>query len=85
MFRFNNPDALMTLLIVVAAYCVIRALETASTRWLLLAGLVMGFSFLAKGLQPFTVLPGARAGVPGLRADAVLRRLLADARAPAWR
>jgi len=26
MFRFNNPDALMTLLIVLAAYCVTRAL-----------------------------------------------------------
>ncbi|MDT4956601.1 MAG: hypothetical protein QOD31_400, partial [Pseudonocardiales bacterium] len=39
MFRFNNPDALMTLLIVVAAYCVTRALEAASTRWLLFAGL----------------------------------------------
>jgi 4-amino-4-deoxy-L-arabinose transferase-like glycosyltransferase len=57
MFRFNNPDALMTLLVVVAAYCTTRALEKASTRWLLLAGLVIGFSFLAKGLQPFTVLP----------------------------
>ncbi len=57
MFRFNNPDALMTLLIVAAAYCTTRAVEVASTRWLLLAGLAMGFSFLAKGLQPFTVLP----------------------------
>jgi 4-amino-4-deoxy-L-arabinose transferase-like glycosyltransferase len=57
MFRFNNPDALMTLLIVAAAYCVTRALDNASTRWLALAGAAIGFSFLAKGLQPFTVLP----------------------------
>src|SRR5207244_23593 len=57
MFRFNNPDALMTLLIVAAAYCVTRAIEAAATRWLLVAGLAIGFSFLAKGLQPFTVLP----------------------------
>jgi 4-amino-4-deoxy-L-arabinose transferase-like glycosyltransferase len=57
MFRFNNPDAMMTLLLVLAAYCVTRALEQAHTKWLLLAGAVMGFSFLAKGLQPFTVLP----------------------------
>jgi 4-amino-4-deoxy-L-arabinose transferase-like glycosyltransferase len=57
MFRFNNPDAMMTLLVVAAAYCVTRALERASTKWLLLAGTVMGFSFLTKGLQPFTVLP----------------------------
>ncbi|HET9094480.1 MAG TPA: glycosyltransferase family 39 protein, partial [Solirubrobacteraceae bacterium] len=57
MFRFNNPDALMTLLVVAAAYTLTRAIETASTRWLLLTGAVMGSSFLAKGLQPFTVLP----------------------------
>jgi 4-amino-4-deoxy-L-arabinose transferase-like glycosyltransferase len=57
MFRFNNPDALMTLLVVAAAYCTIRAIEKASTKWLLITGVIMGFSFLAKGLQPFTVLP----------------------------
>ncbi|MGN6607193.1 MAG: ArnT family glycosyltransferase [Jatrophihabitans sp.] len=57
MFRFNNPDAAMTLLIVAAAYCVTRAIEVASLRWLVGAGAVMGLSFLAKGLQPFTVLP----------------------------
>jgi 4-amino-4-deoxy-L-arabinose transferase-like glycosyltransferase len=61
MFRFNNPDALMTLLIVAAAYCVVRAVESASTRWLLLAGAALGFSFLTKGLQPFTVLPALAA------------------------
>ena len=57
MFRFNNPDAMMTLLIVLAAYCTTRAIDGGSTRWLLGAGAVMGLSFLAKGLQPFTVLP----------------------------
>lgn len=57
MFRFNNPDALMVLLIVLAAYCTTRAIDSASTKWITLAGLVIGFSFLAKGLQPFTVLP----------------------------
>jgi 4-amino-4-deoxy-L-arabinose transferase-like glycosyltransferase len=57
MFRFDNPDAAMVLLVVAAAYCTTRAVETASTRWLLGAGAIMGLSFLAKGLQPFTVLP----------------------------
>jgi 4-amino-4-deoxy-L-arabinose transferase-like glycosyltransferase len=57
MFRFNNPDSLMVLLMVAAAYCTTRAIEVASTRWLLGAGAVMGLSFLAKGLQPFTLLP----------------------------
>ena len=58
MFRFNNPDALLVFLMVVAAYCVVRATETASTRWIALAGCVMGFAFLTKMLQAFLVVPG---------------------------
>jgi 4-amino-4-deoxy-L-arabinose transferase-like glycosyltransferase len=76
MFRFNNPDALMTLLIVVAAYCVTRALEAASTRWLLFAGLAIGFSFLAKGLQPFTVLPALALAYLVAAPTSLRRRLL---------
>ncbi len=75
MFRFNNPDALMTLLIVAAAYCVTRALEHASLKWLVFAGAAMGFAFLAKGLQPFTVLP-ALAAVYLVAAPTSLRRRL---------
>ena len=37
MFRFNNPDALLVLLLVAAAYAMIRALEDGRTRWLVLA------------------------------------------------
>ncbi|NJP97889.1 phospholipid carrier-dependent glycosyltransferase [Nonomuraea sp. FMUSA5-5] len=58
MFRFNNPDALLVLLLTVAAYCVIRAQERGATRWLVLAGAAIGFAFLAKMLQAFLVLPG---------------------------
>ncbi|WP_045877207.1 glycosyltransferase family 39 protein [Pseudofrankia sp. DC12] len=57
MFRFNNPDALLVLLLVFAAYCVTRALEIASWRWLTLAGIVLGFGFLTKMLQAFLVVP----------------------------
>ncbi|RSD10895.1 phospholipid carrier-dependent glycosyltransferase [Amycolatopsis eburnea] len=57
MFRFNNPDALLVLLLVAAAYCVVRAGEKASPRWLALAGVAVGFGFLAKMLQAFLVLP----------------------------
>ncbi|HWE92166.1 MAG TPA: glycosyltransferase family 39 protein [Pseudonocardiaceae bacterium] len=57
MFRFDNPDALLVLLLVAAAYAVIRAMEQASTRWLLLAGTLVGFAFLAKMMQAFLVLP----------------------------
>lgn len=58
MFRFNNPDALLVLLLTVAAYCVTRAVRTASWRWLALVGVVMGTAFLTKMLQCTVVLPG---------------------------
>jgi 4-amino-4-deoxy-L-arabinose transferase-like glycosyltransferase len=58
MFRFNNPDALLVLLMVGAAYAMTRAIEKAGTRWLLLAGVLIGCAFLAKMLQAFLVLPG---------------------------
>jgi 4-amino-4-deoxy-L-arabinose transferase-like glycosyltransferase len=57
MFRFNNPDAVLVLLLVAGAYCTVRAIETASTKWLLLAGVAVGFGFLDKMLQAFLVLP----------------------------
>jgi 4-amino-4-deoxy-L-arabinose transferase-like glycosyltransferase len=57
MFRFNNPDALLVCLLVAGAYCLIRALEGASTRWVLAVGTMIGFAFLAKMMQAFLVLP----------------------------
>src|ERR1700722_6601001 len=58
MFRFNNPDALLVLLLIVAAYCMVRATETASTRWIALAGCAVGSAFLTKMLQAVLVGPG---------------------------
>ncbi|MFF9013108.1 ArnT family glycosyltransferase [Streptomyces sp. NPDC014870] len=59
MFRFNNPDALLALLMTVAVYCVLRALEDArsGTKWLVWAGVAFGVAFLAKTLQAFLILP----------------------------
>jgi 4-amino-4-deoxy-L-arabinose transferase-like glycosyltransferase len=57
-FRFNNPDALLVLLMTAAGYAVQRALERDRTRWLVLAGLLLGFAFLTKMAQAFLVLPG---------------------------
>ncbi|OKK18165.1 glycosyl transferase [Streptomyces sp. CB00455] len=57
MFRFNNPDALLTLLLTVTVYCVLRALDGARTTWLLWAGVAVGFAFLTKTLQAFVILP----------------------------
>jgi 4-amino-4-deoxy-L-arabinose transferase-like glycosyltransferase len=57
MFRFDNPDALLVLLMVTGAYAVTRALADGRTRWLVLAGSVIGLAFLTKMLQGFLVLP----------------------------
>ena len=58
MFRFNNPDALLVLLLVVAAYALVRALETGSVRWMVGVGTAIGFGFLTKMLQALVVVPG---------------------------
>jgi 4-amino-4-deoxy-L-arabinose transferase-like glycosyltransferase len=73
MFRFNNPDALLTLLLVASAYALTRALEHTSTRWLMGAAVLIGFAFMAKTLQALIVVPGF-AAVYLLAAAAPLRR-----------
>ncbi len=57
MFRFNNPDALLVLLLVGAAYTMTRALEDGRMRWIVSSGALVGFGFLAKEMQAFLVLP----------------------------
>ena len=58
MFRFNNPDALLVLLLVGSAYATQRALDgERAMRWLALGGALVGLAFLAKMLQAFLVLP----------------------------
>jgi 4-amino-4-deoxy-L-arabinose transferase-like glycosyltransferase len=56
-FRYNNPDALLTLLFAGGAYALVRALETDRFRWLVLAGALTGLAFETKLLQGFLVLP----------------------------
>ncbi|MCW2852867.1 MAG: 4-amino-4-deoxy-L-arabinose transferase [Nocardioides sp.] len=57
MFRFNNPDALLVLLMVGAAYATLRAVEGVHpARWLALGGALVGLAFLTKMLQAFLVL-----------------------------
>ncbi len=64
MFRFNNPDAMLVLLMTAGAYFVVRSIEepadgkkSHALRWLLLAGTVIGFAFLTKMMQGLLVLP----------------------------
>ena len=57
MFRFNNPDALLTLLLVGSAYTLLRATEHGSTRWLLATSAILGTAFLTKMAQALIVVP----------------------------
>ncbi|WP_239334590.1 glycosyltransferase family 39 protein [Frankia sp. CiP3] len=57
MFRFDNPDALLVLLLITGAYATVRAIESASTKWLALAGVAIGFGFLTKMGQALLVVP----------------------------
>lgn len=66
MFRFNNPDALLVLLMTLAADCVLRALakpasrggNRARTALLALAGGLVGLGFLTKQFQVLLIVPG---------------------------
>src|SRR5437773_3042647 len=57
MFRYNNPDALLVLLVTGSAYATLRAVESGRTRWLILAAALVGTGFLAKMLQAYLILP----------------------------
>ncbi|WP_433507279.1 ArnT family glycosyltransferase [Pseudonocardia halophobica] len=61
MFRFDNPDALLVLLLVTAAWAVTRAVDaasvTASSWWQVTAGAAIGFAFLTKMGQALLVVP----------------------------
>ncbi|PPI89445.1 glycosyl transferase [Nocardia nova] len=57
MFRFDNPDALLVLLMVAACWAMTRGLEDGRLRWLVLCGAIIGFGFLAKQLQVLLVVP----------------------------
>ncbi|MEU7817906.1 glycosyltransferase family 39 protein [Pseudonocardia sp. NPDC049154] len=76
MFRFDNPDALLVLLLVTAAWSVTRAVDAASVKasswWLVAAGSAVGFAFLTKMGQALLVVPALGlvylvAGAPRLR------------------
>ena len=56
-FRFNDPDAFITLMATLAAYAITRAIESGRTRWVALAGVLFGLGFLGKMLAGFLALP----------------------------
>jgi 4-amino-4-deoxy-L-arabinose transferase-like glycosyltransferase len=71
MFRFDNPDALLVLLLIGSVASTVRAVESSRllahglaghpVRWLALGGALVGLAFLTKMLQAFLVLPALAA------------------------
>src|SRR4051812_45437331 len=55
--RHNNPDALLVLCCTAALWCVVRAFADGRTRWLVLAGVVVGLGFEAKMAAALLVVP----------------------------
>jgi 4-amino-4-deoxy-L-arabinose transferase-like glycosyltransferase len=76
MFRYNNPDAVMVLLMTAGAYCIVRALHDASPPWIALAGVALGFAFLAKMLEGLIVMPALGVAYLIAAPTPVRRRLL---------
>ncbi|GAA3969776.1 glycosyltransferase family 39 protein [Gordonia caeni] len=57
MFRFNNPEALLILLMLASVWATMKGIETGRWRPMVLAGVAVGFGFLTKQLQVFLILP----------------------------
>jgi 4-amino-4-deoxy-L-arabinose transferase-like glycosyltransferase len=55
--RVNNPDALLVLLMVAAAYLLLRAVESGRTKHLLWCGAFVGLAFMTKLLQGWMIAP----------------------------
>jgi 4-amino-4-deoxy-L-arabinose transferase-like glycosyltransferase len=76
MFRYDNPDALLVLLLTAAGYATVRAVEAARPRWLVLAGALLGLAFLTKLLQGFLVVPAFAIAYAVAAPTTVRKRLL---------
>lgn len=56
-FRYNNPDALLVLLMIGAVWALLRAVDDGRLRWLLLCGALLGLGYLTKQLEVALVMP----------------------------
>jgi 4-amino-4-deoxy-L-arabinose transferase-like glycosyltransferase len=76
--RDIQPDGLLVLLLLLAAYCVTRAVDGGRTGWLVSAGALTGLAFLAKMLAAWVALPAlalAYLAAPGSRGRKHCHRL----------
>ena len=57
MFRFNNPDALLVLLMALGAWATLKSIDEGSAKWFAIVGVLIGLGFLTKALQVLLVVP----------------------------
>lgn len=76
-FRFNNPDALLTLIMTASAYVTIRAMRARQVRWLALTGALVGAGFLTKQLQVAFIVPAIAVTIVAFGPWPLLTRLRA--------
>ncbi len=72
MFRYNNPDAMLALLLTAATYATMRGLERAQTKWLVLAGALVGLRLHHQDDAGLPDPPGHGRRLPARRADGVV-------------
>lgn len=55
--RSNNIDSMLVLVVLLAAWAMLKAAEAGSLRWLLLGAVLLGLGFNVKTMQAYLVLP----------------------------
>lgn len=75
MFRFDNPEALLILLMIAAVWSLMKAVDDGRWRWLILTGVFVGFGFLTKQLQVMLIVPALSATYLAFGPRGWLRRL----------
>ncbi|MFF0576205.1 mannosyltransferase YkcB-related protein [Streptosporangium saharense] len=73
--RDNNPDTVLVLLLVLAAWCCQEAIRTGRTRTLVLSAVFVGLAFNTKMLQAYLVLPAFALVYLAMAPGTVVRRL----------
>jgi 4-amino-4-deoxy-L-arabinose transferase-like glycosyltransferase len=78
MARYDNPDAVMVLLSVAAAYALVRSMSTSEggSGWLIACGALLGLAFLTKLLQAWLVVPAFVAVAVVAGAGSLSRRVV---------
>ncbi|MEE9098240.1 glycosyltransferase family 39 protein [Pseudarthrobacter phenanthrenivorans] len=76
MFRYNNPDALLCLLMIGIAWSALEAIRRSSLRWLTLTGVLIGAALLTKQLQVGLILPAVTVAYLAYASGTIRRRLV---------